>query len=75
MHGPALGYSLLLQDAIIMFIFGKWHGWQAANYMLSDEETKQLREFPDVDSCVNWLFINGEKEAARALNKTKGGNK
>ena len=53
-------------------IFGKWHAWQGATYLLSDEETKTLRSFPDIDHCVNWLWLNGEKEAARELNKCKG---
>ena len=52
-------------------IFGKWHAWQAVNFLLSDEETKTLRGFPDIDYCVNWLWLNGEKEAARELNKEK----
>lgn len=52
-------------------IFGKWHAWQGATFLLSDEETKTLRSFLDIDYCVNWLWLNGEKEAARELNKCK----
>ena len=50
-------------------IAGKWHVWFATKgVLLSDEETKKLREFKDVDSVVNWLYIYGEKEAARIVN-------
>lgn len=51
------------------FIFNHWHAWQgAAGILLSDESTKKLREFPDVDACINWLFLSGDRPAARALN-------
>ncbi|QQM14827.1 hypothetical protein [Stenotrophomonas phage BUCT555] len=29
----------------------------------------------DVDACVTWLYVNGHKEAARALNAHKKGDK
>ena len=52
-------------------ITGKWHVWMVAKgVLLSNEETKQLRDFKDVDSVVNWLYTYGEKEAARVVNKT-----
>lgn len=57
------------------FIFEHWHGWQMTNFMLSDERTKTLRSFSDIDHCVNFLWLNGDKEAARALNKLKQGSK
>lgn len=52
------------------FIFGKWHAWQGvAAILLSDEDTKTLREFKDPDSVVNWLYLTAkDKDAARALN-------
>lgn len=51
------------------FAFNQWHAWQgAASVLLSDESAKKLREFPTADACVNWLFLNGDKPAARALN-------
>lgn len=54
------------------FINGKFHAWQGNNaILLSDEEEKKLREFKTIDECINWLFINGYKEIARALNKHK----
>lgn len=39
--------------------------------MLSDENAKKLREFDTVDAAINWLFLNGAKPAARALNAHK----
>jgi hypothetical protein len=61
---------------MIPFIKGKWHVWQlpAERVMLSDEEAKKLRQFDNVDECINWLFLEGEKEAARALNKHAKGD-
>lgn len=51
------------------FIYGKWHAWEAvAGILLSDEDTKELSSFKNWDSCVNWLYLNGDKPAARALN-------
>ena len=51
------------------FIHGYWHAWQgAAGILLSDESRKKLRQFPTVDDAVNWLFLNGERPAARGLN-------
>jgi len=48
--------------------------------MLSDELNKTLREFDNVDACINWLYImddgiNKLKEVARALHKHKKENK
>lgn len=57
------------------FIFEQWHAWQADNpftktngILLSDEDNKSLKIFDNVDDTVNWLFLNGYKTAARALN-------
>lgn len=56
------------------FIFEQWHAWDKQNpfadkpIYLSDEDNKVLREFASVDDAVNWLFLNGYKTAARALN-------
>lgn len=51
------------------FIFQNWHAWPGqSGLLLSDENTKELRQFPDVDQCINWLFLKGHKAAARALN-------
>jgi len=54
------------------FTMGDWHAWVAVNgrnILLSDEATKSLRQFTDVDATVNWLFLNDHKDVARALNK------
>lgn len=58
------------------FIFGHWHAWDNANpfgprIMLSDESMGKLYEFADVDSCITWLYAQGYKDAARALNAHK----
>lgn len=51
------------------FIFNQWHAWEATSGILLSEETKKsLRQFADTDACINWLYLNGDKEAARALN-------
>ena len=50
------------QDNIMLsLIYGKWHMWQAANFLISDEETKTLHSFADVDTVINWLWLTGEK--------------
>ena len=36
--------------------------------MLSDENVKKLRHFTCLDDCITWLYLEGEKDAARALN-------
>lgn len=51
-------------------IAGNWHAWDSVGGIsLSDENTKTLRHFQDIDQCVNWLYLNGHKDAARAVNK------
>jgi hypothetical protein len=51
------------------FTHGHWHAWQGqTGVMLSHEKTKNLREFNTADGCINWLYLNDFKEAARALN-------
>lgn len=51
--------------------YGNWHWWQGAQFMLSDESTKELRAFESIDDCVNWLWLNGFRDAARAINGSK----
>ena len=49
-------------------IFGKWHFWQAVGgFLLSNEETKELKSFPTLDAAINWLFFV-DKPAARYIN-------
>lgn len=71
-----LQFKVPQAPAIKPFEFGKWHVWQGvASIMMSDESSKQLREFKTPDDCINWLFQFGCKEAARALNAhVKGSN-
>lgn len=58
------------------FVFEKWHAWEgAARLILSDETDKKLRYFKSTDDCVNWLYLNDEKPAARALNSHVKGAK
>ena len=54
-------------------IFGKWHFWQGVGgFLLSHEETKELKSFTTIDKTINWLFFV-DKEAARYINKTAKG--
>lgn len=51
------------------FIFGDWHVWIGTDnrIMCSDERTKTLKDFTDIDACVNYLFVYANKSAARDL--------
>jgi hypothetical protein len=57
------------------FEHGKWAAWESnGQLLLSDEDVKKLYYFKSADDAINWLFLNNEKPAARALNahiKTK----
>lgn len=59
------------------FIFKDWHFWTGTGNaaMLSDEGQKVLKSFPNTDDCINWLFLNGSQDAARAFNKHLKGEK
>jgi len=60
---------------MLHFIHDDWHGWQGSNaFLLSDENVKQLHSFKDADTAITWLFLEGHKDAARALNIAKKGN-
>lgn len=51
------------------FTHDHWHAWQGtAGVLLSNELSKELREFKTTDDCINWLFTSGYKIAARAMN-------
>jgi len=52
-------------------IFHDWHFWQGTQFMCSEENAKRLYAFDNIDACINWLFLNGHKDAARSLNKAK----
>ena len=54
------------------FIYGRWHGWSGTDaFLLSDEEWKKLHSFRDIDAAITWLWLEGEREAARALQGCK----
>ena len=51
------------------FEFEHWHAWVSQNGVyLSDENTKTLRELSGWDAAINWLFLNDQRPAARAMN-------
>ena len=50
------------------FQYEKWHAWESnSQYLLSDENEKKLRTFKSTDDCINWLFLNKQLAAARAM--------
>lgn len=62
-------FTIYPAPAMKPFAFGDWHAWEGvAQIMLSDESVKKLRAFDSTDDCINWLYLNGHKDAARALN-------
>lgn len=66
---PGIKRTLEKGKAVRPFIFENWHAWQSgAHILLSDEAAKKLRQFAKPDDAVNWLFLNQNKPAARALN-------
>lgn len=51
------------------FQSGHWSAWQGtAHILLSDDSINKLRYFKTTDDCINWLFQNDQRDAARALN-------
>jgi hypothetical protein len=62
------------------FTQDNWHVWQSMNgadnpFMLSDEDNKKLLSFKTADDVINWLYLAGFKETARALNAHVKGSK
>jgi hypothetical protein len=54
---------------MITFTHNDWHGWQSnGQFLLSDENVKHLRYFADTDAAITWLYLEGYRDAARALN-------
>lgn len=50
--------------------YNQWHAWETDfSIALSDERSKQLRQFKSWDDAINWLYLNGHKDAARAINR------
>jgi hypothetical protein len=57
-------------DMFKPFILGDWHAWQGeGGILLSDESCKRIHSFDTPDSAITWLYMNGHKEAARAMNR------
>ena len=54
-------------------IFKHWHVWRGNGVMLSNENTKELKQFNTLDDVINYLFLNGERNAARYFNERKAG--
>ena len=51
-------------------IYENWHYWKVQKgYLLSDEETKRITSHNDVNSIINYLYLTGFKDAARAINQ------
>lgn len=49
-------------------ISGDIHAWESnGQWLVSFEATKRLLSFPTKVDAINWLYLNGHKDAARAL--------
>lgn len=52
--------------------YKNFHIWKGTSgIMLSNEDNKQLQQFSNINDVINWLFLNGEREAARYFNNKK----
>ncbi len=50
------------------FISGDWHGWDSnGQFLLSNEYTKELTSHVDTDAAINFLYLGGNLNTARAL--------
>lgn len=55
---------------MLHFTHNDWHGWESnGQFLLSDEKVKHLRYFQDATTAMAWLYLEGYRDAARALNK------
>lgn len=51
------------------FVHKNWHAWDdVSGFLLSNEETKELRWFETTDNMINSLWYQ-DREAARTLDK------
>jgi hypothetical protein len=57
--------NLEVNDGGIIHI---WTG-TIGTILVSHEDTKTLRSFPDLDHAINGMFLSGHKLAARQLNE------
>ena len=57
-------------------VYQNWHVWESDTHILaSDENTKELTCHKSLDDCINWLYLNRSKDAARSLTIAKRLNK
>ena len=50
--------------------FKEWHTWTVTKgCLVSNENTKKLIRFDELDDVINYLWIEGARDAARSLNK------
>lgn len=53
-------------------IFDNWHTWESnGKQLLSNEVTKELSYFSNIDMVINWLMLNGFRDAAKHFNSHK----
>lgn len=49
--------------------FKNWQAWEGtAHILLSDQSNADLTYHKNTDDVVNYLYLTGNKEAARSLN-------
>lgn len=58
----------------MLHTFKTWHFWQGTSFLASEETRKRLLSFRSIDDCINYLFLSGEKEVARSLQRAKEEN-
>ena len=52
------------------FIHNNFHIWESnSKILVSDESIKKLSQFSTIDEAINYLFLSGQRECARELNK------
>lgn len=55
-------------------IYLHWHSWQSNNnWLLSDENNKQLKQFKTFDDMINYLMLSGNRDAAKHFNNLNKG--
>ena len=61
------------KDVHATVLHGDIHVWLGTGrkIMVSWEASKTLRSFDNIDDAINTLWLSGDKQAARQLNKMK----
>lgn len=55
-------------------VYLHWHAWASNNaWLLSNEMNKKLFQFDSFDDMINHLWLNDNKDVARAFNKQHKG--